>query len=137
MQLAADAVGGRPPNLGLLPLLHVTTARAHIQAGDFDEAAAVLEDGHAHPVGSPVADVARNRGVASFIAATSTASSPVRAARPPAPTESADRLGLSRHEVGRIYAGLARSRSTSSATSTSYARTVIDPVRAASEPASG
>ena len=85
MQLAVDAVGGRPPNVGLLPLLHVSTARAHIQAGQFDEAAAVLEDGHAHPVGSPVADVARNRGVAAFVAATRRRAAPGGAARPRRP----------------------------------------------------
>ena len=64
-----DAVGGTPPNIGLLPLLHVVTARAHIQCGQVDEARAVLQHAHVHPVGHPVADEVRNRGVAAFVAA--------------------------------------------------------------------
>ena len=67
--LAMDAVGGTPPNIGLLPLLHVVTARAHIQCGQVDEARAVLQHAHVHPVGHPVADEVRNRGVAAFVAA--------------------------------------------------------------------
>ena len=59
----------RPPNVGLLPLLYVGTARAHIQCGQIDQARAVLQHAHAHPVGHPVADEVRNRGVAAFVAA--------------------------------------------------------------------
>ena len=60
--LALDAVGGAPPNVGLLALLHVATARAHIQCGQMDQARAVLQHAHEHPVGHPVADEVRNRG---------------------------------------------------------------------------
>ena len=67
--LAMDAVGGAPPNVGLLPLMHVGTARAHIQCGQMDQARAVLQHARAHPVGHPVADEVRNRGVAAFVAA--------------------------------------------------------------------
>ena len=104
--LAMDAVGGTPPNIGLLPLMHVVTARAHIQCGQVDEARAVLQHAHAHPVGHPVADEVRNRGVAAFVAARdgelTEASVLVDAVG-----ESADLLGLGRFELGRLYAGLA------------------------------
>ena len=104
--LAMDAVGGAPPNVGLLPLLYVATARAHIQCGQMDQARAVLQHAHAHPVGHPVADEVRNRGVAAFVAANDgelvEAAAIVRAVE-----GSAGLLGLARHEVGRLYAGLA------------------------------
>ena len=105
-ELAMEAVGGRPPNVGLLPLLHVATARAHVQCGQFDEARAVLQHAHEHPVGHPVIDEVRHRGVAAFVAAVggelTEAASLVGAAE-----ESADLLGLSRSDLGRLYAGLA------------------------------
>ncbi|HEU4839950.1 MAG TPA: hypothetical protein VFT09_00860, partial [Ilumatobacteraceae bacterium] len=130
--LSADALGGRPPNLGLLPLVHVSRARAHIQAGQFAEAAAVLDDGHAHPVGSPVADVARNRGVAAFVAATDgelgRAIELTRTAE-----ASADGLGLGRHEVGRIYAGLAMVEVHLERHEHEAAGALMDAVRGASE----
>jgi LuxR family maltose regulon positive regulatory protein len=90
----------------LLPLLHVATARAHVQAGELGRATAVLEDGHAHPAGNPVADEVRNRGLAAYVAASSgeleRALDLARAAR-----ASADELGLGDHEPGRIHAELA------------------------------
>lgn len=105
-ELAMDSVGGAPPNVGLFPLLYVVTARAHIQAGQMDQARALLQHARTHPVGQPVADDVRNRGVAAFVAARdgelNAAAELVRAVG-----ESADRLGLGRHEPGRIYAGLA------------------------------
>jgi LuxR family maltose regulon positive regulatory protein len=103
---AGEAVGWRPPNVGLVSLLWVTKARAHIQAGQFELAAAALEEGHRHPVGNALADEARNRGVAAFVAAVqgelNRAADLSRAA-----TEAADGLGLSGHELGRVYAALA------------------------------
>ena len=66
LRLAMDAVSGVPSDRGLLPLLYAGTARAHLQAGELDEAGAVLERALAHPVGNPVTDEVRqpgNRGV--------------------------------------------------------------------------
>lgn len=103
---ALDAVAGTPPNVGLLPLLFVGTARAHIQCGHVDEARAVLHHARAHPVGHPVADDVRNPGVAAFVAANDgelvEAAAIVRAVE-----ESAGLLGLGRSDLGRLYAGLA------------------------------
>ena len=59
-----------------------------------------------HPVGHPVADEVRNRGVAAFVAARDGELAEA-AALARAVEESADLLGLGRHELGRIYAGLA------------------------------
>ena len=68
LAMAMDVVDGRPPNAGLLPLLPITLARAHIQAGQLDRAAAVLADARVHSSGSAIAEV-RNRGIAAFVAA--------------------------------------------------------------------
>ena len=104
--LAMDAVGGAPPNVGLLPLLYVATARAHIQSGQMDQARAVLQHAYEHPVGHPVADDVRNRGVAAFVAAND--GELVEAAAIVGAVEaSAGLLGLARHDLGRLYAGLA------------------------------
>jgi ATP/maltotriose-dependent transcriptional regulator MalT len=104
--LAVDAVGGTPPNVGMLPLLFTATARAHIQSAQMDQARAVLQHAHAHPVGHPVIDEVRNRGLAAFVAANDgelvEAAALVRDVE-----ESAGLLGLERFELGRVYAGLA------------------------------
>ena len=59
-----------------------------------------------HPVGHPVADEVRNRGVAAFVAANDgelvEAAAIVRTVE-----ESAGLLGLGRFDLGRLYAGLA------------------------------
>ncbi len=103
---AGEAVGWRPPNVGLVSLLWVTKGRAHIQAGEFELAEAALEEGHRHPVGNVLADEARNRGVAAYVAAVQgelrRAADLARAA-----TDAADGLGLGGHELGRVYAALA------------------------------
>ena len=103
---AMEVVDGRPPNLGLLPLLPVATARAHIQAGQHEQAATVLEAARAHPTGNPVADEVRNWGVAAFVAAVEGELNRVVALVRDV-GECADRVGLGPHELGRIYAGLA------------------------------
>ena len=104
---AGDAVGWRPPpDSGLLTLLFVSKARAHVQAGELELAEAALDEGHSHPVGNALADEARNRGVAAYVAAVQgdlhRASHLSRAA-----TEAADGLGLGAHELGRVYTALA------------------------------
>ena len=104
--LALEAVGRRPPNVGLLPLLHVGTARAHVQCGQWDEARAVLQHAHEHPVGHPVIDEVRHRGIAAFVAAVGGELTEA-ASLAGAVEESADLLGLSRFDLGRLYAGLA------------------------------
>jgi LuxR family transcriptional regulator, maltose regulon positive regulatory protein len=106
MRQASDAIGGRPPNDGLLALVHVATARAHLHAGQVDEARTVLRHARDHPVGHPVADDVRTRGVAAFVAALD-GELGVATELVGAVVESADLLGLERHEPGRIYADLA------------------------------
>ena len=66
VERAMVAVGGRPPGRGLLSLIHAATSSAHVQAGDLDAAAAVLDEALAHPIGGRVADEVRvpgDRGV--------------------------------------------------------------------------
>ena len=60
---------GVPSNRGLLPLLYAGTARAYLQAGELDEAGAVLERALAHPVGNPLTDEVRLPGIAAYVAA--------------------------------------------------------------------
>ena len=100
------AVGGRPPSRGLLSLIHAATAAAHVQAGDLDAAAAVLDEALAHPIGGRVADEVRVPGIAAFVAAATGELSRADRARRHAPS-AADELGLGDHEPGRIFAGLA------------------------------
>jgi ATP/maltotriose-dependent transcriptional regulator MalT len=130
--LALDAVGGHPPNVGLLPLLPVSTARAHIQAGQMDQAWTILEHAQANPIGSPVADAVRNRGVAAFVAATDgelrRATELVWSTK-----DAADQLGLGTHEPGRIYAGLAMVEVHLERHEHENAREVFDDVRSAAE----
>ena len=106
LDAAFEAFGGTPPNSGLLPLAYAASARAHIQAGDFDRAGALLESALARPTGNAVADEVRHPGIAAFVAATAGELS--RAERLVAKcVQSADELGLDRHEPGTIFAGLA------------------------------
>jgi LuxR family maltose regulon positive regulatory protein len=130
--LARDAVGGTPPNIGLLPLLHVITARAHIQCGQMDEARAVLQHAHAHPVGHPVADAVRNRGVAAFVAA-GDGELTEAGALVSAVNESADMLGLGRYELGRLYAGLAMVEVHLERDEQEIARALVEDIRADAE----
>ena len=106
LELAMKAVGGRPPSRGLLSLIHAATSAAHVQAGDLDAAAAVLDEALAHPIGGRVADEVRVPGIAAFVAAAtgelSRADQLVTRAE-----RAADELGLGDHEHGRIFAGLA------------------------------
>ena len=107
LRAGLDAVGGTPPSHGLLPLVHASTARAYIQAGEPDQAGAVLERAFGEPVGSPVADDVRHPGIAAFVAAL--AGDLCRADELAASSvTAADQLGLCDHELGRIFAGLAR-----------------------------
>jgi LuxR family maltose regulon positive regulatory protein len=102
---AVEALGGRQSHEGLVALVHVVTARAHLQAGDVGEANAVIEHALSHPVQSSVADDVRHPGLGSLLAATrgelSRAEELARAA-----IGSADRLGLPEHEPGRVFARL-------------------------------
>jgi LuxR family maltose regulon positive regulatory protein len=128
--LAMEALGGRPPSVGLLALTYVATARAHIQSGQLDRARAVLEHARAHPVGHPVADDVRTQGVAAFVAANdgelTTAGTLAHAA-----AEAADRLGLGSHELGRIYAGLAMVEVCLERNEQESARDLVEEIRAA------
>ena len=106
LRLAMDAVGGEPSNRGLLPLLYAGTARAYLQAGELDQASAVLERALAHPVGNPLTDEVRHPGIAAFVAAGAGELSAADAlARSVA--RSADEFDMGDLEVGRIFAGLA------------------------------
>jgi LuxR family maltose regulon positive regulatory protein len=131
LAVAMDVVGGRPPNAGLLPLLPIALARAHIQAGQLEPAAAVLADARAHSVGNAVAE-ARNRGVAAFVAAADgelrQAVELVRLA-----SVAADELALGDRELGRIYAGLAMVELHAERHEHENAREVLTAVRAAAD----
>ena len=106
LRLAMDAVGGEPSNRGLLPLLYAGTARAYLQAGELDEAGAVLERALAHPVGNLLTDEVRHPGIAAYVAAESGELSAAEALATSV-TLSADEFRLRSPEVGRIFAGLA------------------------------
>ena len=106
LRLATDAVGGEPSDRGLLPLLYTSTARAHLQAGELDEAGAVLERARTHPVGNVLTDDVRNPGIAAFVAAESGELSAAETlARSVA--LSVDQFDLRSPEVGHIFSGLA------------------------------
>ena len=105
--VAMKALRGTPSPPGLLTLLPTATARACLQAGDLAAAGAILEQALAEPVGNAVPDDVRHPGLAAYVAAAAgelgraddLASSALR---------SADRLGLESHELGVVFAGLAR-----------------------------
>jgi LuxR family maltose regulon positive regulatory protein len=128
--LALDAVGGTPPSVGLLALLHTAKARAHLHAGQTAEARSVLQQARSHPVGHPVADDVRSPALAALVAAydgeLTAAAELVRSAG-----ESADLLDLERHEMGRIYAGLAMVEISLERNERENARDLVDELRAA------
>lgn len=130
--LALDAVGGTPPSVGLLALLYTATARAHLHAGQIDQARSLLGHARAHPVGHPVADDVRNPALEALVAAgdgeLTAATDLVRSAE-----EAADRRGLERHEMGRIYAGLATIEVHLQRGDPASARELVDDLRAAAE----
>ncbi len=103
---ALDAVGGSPPNRSLLPLAHTALVRAHLQAGQFDEARSTVGHALARTTGNPVADCVRNPAQAAYLAAADGELSRARDLAASA-IETADRLGLAIWEPGRIFAGLA------------------------------
>ena len=106
MRRASDALAGTPPAGGLVSLVHSATARAHIQAGELDQAGTVLAHALAHPVGNPVADDVRHPAGAAFVGAVAGELSRATGLAERA-IRSADSLGLGSHEPGRILAGLA------------------------------
>ena len=59
IRVAMGVYDGQPPNEWLLPLLYGVYTRAHISAGEIDEARAVLDQVLAHPIGRPALDEVR------------------------------------------------------------------------------
>jgi LuxR family maltose regulon positive regulatory protein len=104
-QLAMDAVGGAPPPEGLLPVLPVVLARAHIQANELAAAAAVLGAAEARRTGHPVVDGVRVPALQAWVAFLN---GELRRAeqRAGAAIACADELKLPSGELGRIFAGL-------------------------------
>ena len=97
---------GEPPNRGLLPLLYGVYVRAHIAAGDVDEARATLDRIAVHPIGQPALDDVRHPAQRAWVAfldgdlnlAMRLGEESLR---------SADELALGRNEPGRVFADLA------------------------------
>jgi LuxR family maltose regulon positive regulatory protein len=56
---AMSMFDGLPPNRALMPLLYPAYVRAHLSAGDVDEARATLDRVRSHSVGNPVLDDVR------------------------------------------------------------------------------
>jgi LuxR family maltose regulon positive regulatory protein len=106
VRLSMDAVGGRPPSQGLLSLLYTVWARGHVNAGEVDRAAEVLDHALANPVGNRVPDEVRHPGLASFVAGVTGELSRADELATRA-LAAADGLGLGDHEPGRIFARLA------------------------------
>ena len=129
---ALDAVGGEPPAHGLASLAFSIGVRAHLQAGELDEARALLRRAAARPAGNVLVDEVRHPGFAAWIAALdgdlghaeALAESVRRAAR---------RLELGEHEPGLICAGLARVEILLERNELAAATDVIEHVRAAGD----
>ena len=129
---ALEALGGTPPDRGLLSLVYAATARAHVQAGQLDLAGAVVEHALAHPTGNALADEVRNRGIAAYVAAVAGDLSRAQAIATSC-RDAADRLGLGRHEPGRIYAGMAEVEVHLERNDVASARRLLDEVKRAAE----
>ena len=103
---AMAAVGGDPPRRGLLPMLHVQSARAHLDNGNVAGARTVLDTALDRPSGYPALDDVRlpaARGWVAFLDGDlGRAEQSARSAR-----RRADELDLAPHEPGRVFAGLA------------------------------
>jgi LuxR family transcriptional regulator, maltose regulon positive regulatory protein len=131
-QAGLDAVDGRPPNKGLIPLIFSVVIRSHIQAGDLDGARAALEEATAYSSGNALADEIRHPGIRSFLAAldgdlglaTQLATDVERRA---------DDMHLGLHEPGRIFGGMARVEAHFERNQLDQASSVLDLVRVAAE----
>jgi LuxR family maltose regulon positive regulatory protein len=132
LRIAADALAATRPGDRPVPLLPVATARAHIQAGDLEQAGAVLERSLADPVGIPVADDVRHPGMAAYVAAAAGALTHAGELAAGA-DHAADQLGLGGDEPGRIFAGLAQFEVHVERNELEDATRVLDDVVAASE----
>ena len=70
LRTALDAVGGKLPSQGSLRCCTPATL-AHLQAGQLEKAAGIIQGALDHPVGNPVVDEVRHPGIAAFVAALS------------------------------------------------------------------
>ncbi len=106
LQTATDAVLPDPPTHGVLALLPASVARAHIQGGDWQLAASVLERPLTHPTGRPIVAHVHHPGIAAYVAAqTGELSRAEHLAR--GSVESAEEFALGRHGLGQVHARLA------------------------------
>ncbi len=127
-----DAVGGTPPARGLASLIFTILARAHLQAGELDEARLVLQRAAARPVGNVVADEVRNPGLAAWIAARDGELDRTEALVADV-VRWADELELGAHEPGRIFAGLALAEVHMERNELGAAASALDDVRVAGD----
>ena len=104
-QAAMDVLGGAPPPQGLLPLLPIALARAHIQANDLDDAEAVLNAAEARRTGHPVVDGVRVPGLQAWVAFLN-GDLQTAQQRADAAISCADEMKLPSIELGRTFAGL-------------------------------
>ena len=106
IDLAISVYDGEPPNRGLLPLMYGVYVRAHIAAGDVDEARATLDRIAGHRIGQPVLDEIRHPAQRAWVAfldgdlnrAMHLGDESLRRA---------DELALGRNEPARVFAELA------------------------------
>ncbi len=102
-----DAVDGRPPNTGLLPLAFTPLARAHLQAGNTEALRTTIARATVHPSGNAVADGVRLGGLDALLAATDGWLGRALQQADDV-TVRANGLQLAIREPGRIWSGLAR-----------------------------
>ena len=97
------------PGHGVLPLLHIGNARAHLQAGQLEKAAGIIQGALDQPVGNAVVDEVRHPGIAAFVAALSGDLSSSEALARRAEQGGTSSVWLA--TLGRVFAGLAMVRS--------------------------
>jgi LuxR family transcriptional regulator, maltose regulon positive regulatory protein len=131
-QAGLDAVDGRPPNKGLIPLIFSAVVRAHIHSGDLDQARVALEKATAYTSGNALSDEVRQPGLASLMAALD--GDLGRALQLAADVERrADGMRLGIHEPGRIWAGMARVETHLERNEFDQATAILESVREAAD----
>jgi hypothetical protein len=131
-QAALDAVDGRPPNKGLLPLIPFGLVRAHLHAGDIDGARGAITRACGYSSGNLVVDEIRNPSLTALVAAFD--GDLGRARQLAAQVERrADELHLGIYEPGRIWVGMAKVEIHLERNELEDAAAAIDAVRASAD----
>jgi LuxR family transcriptional regulator, maltose regulon positive regulatory protein len=131
-QAGVDAVEGRPPNKGLLPLISTAVIRAYLQAGDIERAQQALDQAATHPSGNSMADEIRYPAMGALLAAFD--GDLERAIKSADDVyQRAERRHLAAHEPGRIWLGMARVEAHLERNELEPASAVLDSVRLAAD----